>query len=77
MGWNYKDGDWYVNEAGNSIFYIENNPCRCCSNAYMVEYRSPVTGNKTTKFDVFSHEEFHRIVSHYKLIKLDNLEESV
>lgn len=42
MSWDYKDGHFYVNEAGNSIVYLEQNPCRCCPTSVMVEIKSPI-----------------------------------
>lgn len=68
--WSYV-GDWFVNEAGNSIFYVERNPCKCCPDSYFIEYSSPITKRKTIKFDVFTSECFRRVLKQYKLIKLE------
>ena len=52
--WKYNDGTWYTNIAGNSIWYIEKNPCGCCPDSLFIEYKSPITYNKTVKFTSYS-----------------------
>lgn len=68
--WIYNEGDWYTNEAGNSIWYVERNPCRCCPDSYFIEYKSPVTGRRTVRFDVFSTKDFNRVKKQYGIRKL-------
>ena len=53
MSWKYTDGKFYVNEAGNSIYYIEVNPCRCCPDSIMVEYKSPIVKRGTVVYTTY------------------------
>lgn len=70
MSWNYKDGHFYVNKAGNSIFYIERNPCRCCPDSFMIEKKTPIH-KKTVSFTHYMNDsEFKTYKGNWRLRKL-------
>lgn len=73
-GWKYTDGQFYVSNSGNGIFYIEVNPCGCCPHSYMQEYKNPTTGNKTTKYTSYFDEYTPNIKTLEKRYGLRKLE---
>jgi len=42
MSWKFIDGKFYVNTAGNIIYYLEVNPCGCCPNSMLIFRKGPI-----------------------------------
>lgn len=68
MSWNYNNGNFYISESGYYIYYLEQNPCKCCPDALLVEYKSPLVGKKTRDYTIHIAEE--DFAKERKLIKL-------
>lgn len=52
--WKYINGKFYTNKSNTGIWYIETNPCGCCPDSHMIEYRAPCTENKNVVFTLMS-----------------------